>query len=305
MIVSIESACDILISGSLVAMPTETVYGLAGLFSSKTAIQSIYCLKKRPLDNPLIVHIGKKSDIDPFVEYLPPHSQSLIDALWPGPLTILLPVKQHTSPWKSQLLAFRMPSHPTFLSILNTVGPIVAPSANISSKPSGTTEQAIEEDFGSSLPIVETETPPHFGIESTIISFIDNKWTIVRKGALSAEDISAKSGIKCIYCQSEKAAIPGNIYKHYAPQCKLYTQLVDTCEAIVGYSEREYENKLPFYSLGRVDDPLSIAKSLYETLRNLDRNGVKHAFVDTNLPITSHYAAILNRLQKACSAHDK
>lgn len=190
--ITLETAIQLLRSGEVIAIPTDTVYGLAADMHNPDAVDKIFTIKKRPNDRPLIILVHDIDQIIPFVESFPPHFYELATHFWPGALTLVIPIKSNTiHPTIRAGLAtagFRIPAHPVTLKLLQSVGPVVAPSANISNQPTSITPTQIEQYFGSDFPILKSEKSPQ-GIESTILCFDKNEWKITRQGAIIQEKI--------------------------------------------------------------------------------------------------------------------
>lgn len=184
-----NEALTLLNQGEVIGIPTDTVYGLAVLPNKKKGIKKLYDLKKRPKSNPLVLMIGDKNDLHHFVSSIPRHGNELMDAFWPGPLTIIFNDKA------SSTIAIRIPNHNLILDLLKESGPLLVTSLNISGSPPLETMDEIEKTFGSFFPVLDGDLP----IEkkaSTIIKFENNRWAIVRCGPLSEEDLSKVLG----YC---------------------------------------------------------------------------------------------------------
>ncbi|MBI5273514.1 MAG: threonylcarbamoyl-AMP synthase [Chlamydiales bacterium] len=301
MIISINEAKRLLLDGKNIAVPTETVYGLAGLVSKHNAIENIYLLKKRPKKNPLIVHVANYHQVQALVKALDPEVKKLMSIFWPGPLTFILLAKESISPIITGgllTIGIRMPKHPELLELIEKTGPLAAPSANLSGRPSATLASHIETDFGKDFPIMEGD-PPSIGVESTIIGFIDHKWKIFRLGAISKEELEEKINKKVTI--SAAPICPGSMYKHYSPKAILLSKQEDLprADALVGYFNRYYPSHLPFFSLGRDDNPKEITRNLFNTLRQLDEHNILTAWVDIDLPSTDAYATIIERLKRA------
>lgn len=300
MIVSIEKAIELLKSKHVVAVPSETVFGLAASIHFPEAIKKIFEIKGRPSKNPLIVHF---SSLEHALEYVD-IDQSLIPHLekfWPGPLTLVAPLKKNVDPTITanlSTLAVRVPNHPVFLELIREVGPLAAPSANRSGFPSATRSWHIEFDYGCSVPIVEGVEPEH-GVESTILIQKEGYLSLGRLGATPIEPL--KPFFKIVESTENPTApqCPGQMFRHYAPKCKLTTTLSAEVEAIVGFTDVDYPFSKPLYPLGSVHDPKQIAHQLFETLRLLDHDHIGLAYVDTNFPSHGLYLTIHERLSRA------
>lgn len=283
-----------LLKNDIVAIPTETVYGLAASIHSPQALEKLYALKKRPKENPLIVHVATLEDLIPFVESLP---NTELTKLWPGPLTLILKAKNLSPLVTANLstVAVRIPNHPLTLKLLQQTGPLVAPSANISGKPSATTPDHIEFDFGHSFPILDGG-PCQNGLESTILSEKDGLYRILRQGALSQDYLATLLGYKPeIILPGAKPECPGQLFKHYAPDATLVTTL--PAEAVLGFTDRTYT--LPLIPLGPSTAPHLIASRLYQALREIDLKGYRRVLLDLDFPDEGLYKTIRERLLKA------
>jgi L-threonylcarbamoyladenylate synthase len=300
MIVSIEKAIELLKSKHVVAVPSETVFGLAASIQFPEAIKKIFEIKGRPSKNPLIVHFASLKQALEYVDI----EQSLIPHLekfWPGPLTLVAPLKKEVDPTITanlSTLAVRVPSHPVFLELIEAVGPLAAPSANRSGLPSATRSWHIEFDYDGTVPIVEGIEPEH-GVESTILIQQEGFLTLGRLGATPIEPL--KPFFKIVEAAENPISpqCPGQMYRHYAPKCKLTTTFTQDVEAIVGFIDVDYPFCRPLYPLGSVHDPKQIAHQLFETLRLLDHDHIGLAYVDTNFPSHSLYLTIHERLSRA------
>lgn len=301
MIIQKEEAKEILMKGGNVVIPTETVYGLAGSIKYPEAIKQIYTLKKRPQENPLILHGATLSQILDLVGEVPQSFFLLADHFWPGPLTLILEAKKGTHPLITAGLStvgVRIPNHLSTLSLLEETGPLAAPSANLSGKPSSTHPSHVEKDFGIHFPILEGPPPLH-GLESTILGWIEGSWQILRYGSLLKE--SVEEVLKHPLIDSSLPICPGKRFKHYSPEATLFCAKgrLSEAEGIIGYENRSYPSALPFYSLGRDDEPASIAHNLFATLRQIDEDRLSKVWVDIDLPKDGLYATILERITRA------
>ncbi|GAL67659.1 L-threonylcarbamoyladenylate synthase [Jejuia pallidilutea] len=218
----IKKAVALLQNEELVAIPTETVYGLAGNIYSEKAIKAIFNTKQRPFFNPLIVHIQSPEYLATIVSHIPKKAQQLANAFWPGPLTLVLP-KKDTIPdvitAGKNTVAVRVPNHPVTLELLKQLPfPLAAPSANPFNRISPTTALHVENYFRNTIQMVLEGGACKNGIESTIIGFENNDPIIYRLGSISVEDIKAVIGEIAIKNKKEiNPDAPGMLEKHYAP----------------------------------------------------------------------------------------
>ena len=304
MLIDIEKAVDILNLGGNVIIPTETVYGLAGSIKYPDAIDSIYRLKGRPRKNPLIVHVSSLDQALDLVEEPPKSFFYLVERFWPGPLTLILKAKNcinRSVTGGLSTIAIRMPNHPSALELIQQTGPLAAPSANLSGKPSGTRYAHLETDFGVGIPVLKGDEPI-YGVESTILGWINESWNLLRLGYLSVSELGVVLNENLTV--SDKKISPGSMFKHYSPNAKLLINRseMERAQAILGYENRSYPHHLPIYSLGRDNEPELIAHRLYDLFRKMDDLKFSTVWVDTELPDWDLYHVILERIKKAATS---
>lgn len=308
MLITIEEAAKKLLKGEVIAVPTETVYGLAGALSHENAIEKIFALKGRPPSNPLIIHVASIEGVFPFVKEFPAGFADLAKAFWPGPLTLILPVNELAVPKKARAglptAGFRIPGDPVAHSLLKLTGPLVMPSANLSGKPSATALGHIERDFGKDFPALAGGGSCQ-GLESTIAISIDGIWHIIRLGAIPREAFVSIIGYMpelSIAPKGEKPLCPGQMFRHYAPKAILNLVKIvptDMQGAIVGFSDRKYPSNVHLFSLGSSKAPEEVAANLYNILRKLDDCAVEQAYVDCDFPNDGLWVTIAERLCRA------
>lgn len=256
----LELASKLLLDGELVAFPTETVYGLGALYESKKAVDKIYNVKKRPRDNPLIVHIATADWVYRFCD--PPKLFfDLAKRFSPGPITYILPYKESS-------IALRIPAYPFALNLIKKIDkPVVAPSANISGRPSPTKAAHVLEDFDGKIPLIVDGGMTSFGIESTVVNLLDESCAILRPGALSKERLEDCLGKKIFYAKDVDNLSPGVRYKHYAPRCKVLfvkrPQPYDPAQMLLSYNMKKVSwatafNAKNIFSLFRIADKMEI-----------------------------------------------
>ncbi len=295
---SLERAARALRSGELVGIPTETVYGLAALASNKNAVLRIFEAKGRPADNPLIVHIADESQLAPLVQEIPPRARPLMEAFWPGPLSLILQAddalpREITAGLAT--VAIRMPQHPAALALIQKSGPLAAPSANRSGRPSPTTAAHVLADMDGRIPYIIDDGPCDVGVESTVLDITGNLPRLLRPGGIPAEDILQVTGTLHIdpavtgaLAEGQKPASPGMKYRHYAPRARLL--LLDEAD----YAEKAtllydaecakgqvcailcFAHQLPIFgarnalSLGERENMPEIQRNVFRLLRLLD-----------------------------------
>lgn len=324
-----EKAGKILLSGGLVAFPTETVYGLGADALSEEAAKKIYAAKGRPSDNPLIVHIADMEHLDKIVKKLPEAAKKLADAFWPGPLTMIFD-KSGCVPYGTtgglDTVAVRMPSDEIARELIRQGGGyIAAPSANTSGRPSPTTAQHVYEDMNGRIPLILDGGAVKIGLESTIVDLTADLPTILRPGYISLEMVKAVLGEaevdKGLIASDSgiKPKAPGMKYRHYAPKADLKI-IEGPMDKVVAYiNERadgsrkvgiicteETKERYPHGDvkcIGSRKNELSIANHLFEVLRAFDEDGVE-AIYSESFEAPGLGQAIMNRLLKA-AGHQK
>ncbi|NVS22494.1 threonylcarbamoyl-AMP synthase [Listeria monocytogenes] len=319
-----QEAAKLLQGGECVAFPTETVYGLGADATNQAAVQKIYEAKGRPSDNPLIVHIARREQMDQFVASYPAKAIQLMEKFWPGPLTVILPLKKDSLATNVSAglstVGVRMPEHPVSLALIGTANiPIAAPSANRSGKPSPTTASHVIEDLDGKIAGIIDGGATGVGLESTVIDCSLEIPIILRPGGVTKEQIEQIIGPVDISTnntkETEKPKAPGMKYTHYAPKAPVYliegsTQFwqseINKAEAAnkkLGIlATKELINQLntsgTIETTGSIKALDEIATSLYKALRAFDHADVDMIFAEV-YPEMELGAAIMNRLEKA------
>ncbi|MEZ0290208.1 MAG: L-threonylcarbamoyladenylate synthase [Sulfolobales archaeon] len=228
----IREAADVIRRGGIVAFPTETVYGLGADAFNRDAVKRIFEVKRRPMDNPLIIHIRDLFDLEKVAREIPEKAFKLIERLWPGPLTLILP-RNARVPLETtgglDTVAVRNPAHPIALKLIElSKTPIAAPSANISGRPSPTRAEHVIEDLYGLVEVIIDGGETIYGLESTIINILTDPPTLLRPGAYPIELIEEILGEKILIPsfarglgEADKALAPGMKYRHYAPKTPL------------------------------------------------------------------------------------
>ncbi|MFV0497589.1 MAG: L-threonylcarbamoyladenylate synthase [Candidatus Fimivivens sp.] len=290
----VQAAAHQLQIGQVVAIPTETVYGLAANALDEAAVKKIFLVKGRPQDNPLIVHISDIAMWPSLVTDLPKSALALAEAFWPGPLTIILP-KSDRVPFATTAgmasVAVRMPAHPAARAVIEAAGvPLAAPSANLSGAPSPTTAQHCFKDLNGKIPLILDGGICDVGIESTVVS-LENKPVVLRPGAITAEMLAQVLGKTVAVSEAvsrplkvgERPTSPGMKYRHYAPRARVvlvesdlasFLKLLNNAAEPQTYGlvfEGEQSLALkPCITYGRAHDAVSQNKALFASLRQLD-----------------------------------
>ncbi|MGL4819824.1 MAG: L-threonylcarbamoyladenylate synthase [Bacilli bacterium] len=320
----LTAASEHLKNGETVAFPTETVYGLGADATNESAVRKIYTAKGRPSDNPLIVHIASEQMLANLVQEgaVTPMVQKLIDTFWPGPLTLVLPKKEHVAPTVTAGLgtvAVRMPNHPVALALIETAGVgVAAPSANLSGKPSPTRAAHVYADLNGRISGIVDGGETGVGVESTVLDCTTEPFTILRPGGVTEEHIASVVGSVIsetnVTEKHEAPKSPGMKYTHYAPQAPLtlvygpavtFDKTIDCyeqngdCVAVLACTEdiERHREKL-YYDLGSQTDLQAVAQRLYDGLRAFDETPATR-IVARAFPRADIGVAIMNRLEKA------
>ncbi|MBO6524044.1 MAG: threonylcarbamoyl-AMP synthase [Balneolaceae bacterium] len=297
---------ELIKAGEVVAFPTETVYGLGADAWNPSAIQKIFKVKGRPSDNPLIVHISDLQQIENFALDIPESTQKLMDAFWPGPLSLILKKKPEVLDAVTaglDTVAIRMPSHPLALEFIFKTGPLVAPSANTSGKPSPTKAEHVKQDFGEYFPVIDGEATK-IGLESTVIDLSQVIPSILRPGSISRKQIEEVLGTfveESFFHHTEKPRSPGQKYSHYKPNAdvrwlKEDEQPNDPFCLYLLISNSEQASNIINYN----GDLNRLAAELYDRFRQADVEGFGSVVIEIFDDLNSHIAPVLlNRIQKA------
>lgn len=273
-------AGKLLKQGKLVAIPTETVYGLAADATNGAAVERIFTAKGRPQDNPLIVHIASYEQLDQLVAEVPTKAKQIMDAFWPGPLTIIMPKSSLVPNQVSAGLptvAVRFPSHPIASKIIRAAGvPLAAPSANVSGNPSPTTASHVLHDLKGKIAAIVDGGSCQVGLESTVITMATDVPTLLRPGQITLEQLKSVLGTvevaNAVLHQLDEnavAASPGMKYKHYAPKAKLIL-LDGTYQAFQTYVNAKAQDGVAALCYDGEDTGLLVPAVTYGTEGNLE-----------------------------------
>lgn len=303
--------------GGLVAFPTETVYGLGANALDPDAVASTYVAKGRPSDNPLIVHVWSKAQIEQIASKITPDAEKIIDKVMPAPITIVLPKKLIVPDCVTAGLptvAIRMPLSVEARSFLEACDvPVSAPSANTSSRPSPTTWQTVREDMDGKIDAILQGSRCKVGIESTVVDLCGEEPLILRPGYVTPEMLQDVLGkpVRVVTNPKEKVNSPGVRYKHYAPKVPMALELDgDRQKLLCFYRKLQREGQNPVllvqnpedfpdcntYSLGRTDT--EVAQNLFESLRFLEK---RYGYIIASFQSKTSFAqSILNRMVRSC-----
>ena len=316
---ALKDAAEILRRGGLVAFPTETVYGLGADAMNADACRRIYTAKGRPGDNPLIIHISDMEMLSLAVADKDEveRAKPLIDAFWPGPLTLIFKksglINEAVNGGQATV-AVRMPGNAIALALIEEAGiPIAAPSANLSGRPSPTTAAHVQEDLDGRIDMILDGGPADVGLESTIVDMSTPTPTLLRPGYITLEMLEELLGPVSVACEltlsdSEAPKAPGMKYKHYAPNAKLTLVKAKRAVRAAKYIREKIKGSPQKTAVIAPETLLSkyrglntytlTAKNLFSALRKLDEDGVEQAFVHPPEE-TGIGRALLNRLTKA------
>ena len=314
-------------SGGLVVFPTETVYGLGANGFDGEAVSRIFEAKGRPSDNPLILHIAKKSDVKPLWKQIPDKARLLMDAFWPGPLTLVYlksPIVPDEVTAGLSTVAVRMPEHRTALALIRAAGvPIAAPSANLSGKPSPTSIEHVIEDMDGRADVMIDGGRCSVGVESTVLSLVGEP-TILRPGGITKEMLEGVIGsVKIANAvlnplgESEEAASPGMKYRHYAPECEVMVAIGNaktaagiisreyqraelngkTCKIFATEQTKNYYKGKKYVIIGDRTMPATLCASLFGALRDESEN--TDLILAEGIPESGEGLAYMNRLLRA------
>ncbi|MEZ5307447.1 MAG: L-threonylcarbamoyladenylate synthase [Pyrinomonadaceae bacterium] len=300
---SVREAAGILRRGGIVAFPTETVYGLGAPIFNPSSISRIFEAKSRPADNPLIAHISDLSQIEDLTEFLPDYGKRIIDAFYPGPLTIVVrkkPTVPDIATAGLDSVGIRMPDQTLARELIEAAGtPLVAPSANVSGKPSPTTWQAVLEDLDGRIDCILKGETTRYGLESTVVDCTGGAPSILRRGAVTFEELKTVVPEITDVADNDpdKPKSPGLKHRHYSPSAAVafYTPNAEKSEsAYIGIAVPSCE----FRKAKIVNDAGEYARVLYEFFRECDRDKIDKIYCE-EIPETGIGAAVMDRIRRA------
>ncbi len=324
----IDFAAKILRSGGLVAFPTETVYGLGANALDAQAVRKIFKAKKRPLDNPMIVHIAEVEEVKKLTLEVPEKASKLMKKFWPGPLTLVLRKSKIVPDEVTANLptvAIRMPSHPVARALLKRANiPIAAPSANLAGKPSTTSQEHVIDDLKGKVDLILASGKTDIGLESTVIDLTSKTPILLRPGGVTLEELKEILGKVKVHpiVKAEKkfggeVKSPGMKYRHYAPNARVivvegegkkvqkkiqelanhYKKMGEKVGILTTNKKNNYSANITTF-LGNT--PEKIAHNLFEILREMDKQKVD-TIIAEGVETKKLGLAIMNRLKKAAS----
>lgn len=301
MLVDKKQASQILRSARLLAVPTETVYGIAADLKQDEAILGLYNLKKREVKKPIVIQLAEPNDVFEYLTHVPYELKKLIQKFWPGALTIVLPV--HEGKISGLLRAnqpaagFRVSAHPGVRELIRDYGPLAITSANLSGQAPLLNTKEIEREFGEDFPILKTKDQEADGIASTVIAYIDATWVALRLGSVSLKHLSNVLG----YYPPVVSDI--NMKKStytLRPQLHLKEEPYDGSIGIVmGFEDRTYPSSETVLTIGSLSQPKDLKKKALEKLKEIQLEGYPHVWVDLNFPKTGELKDLAEVLERA------
>ena len=294
-------AARLLAAGGVIALPTETVYGLAADATNPSAISRVYAIKGRPVDHPLIVHVADPSQLSRYAIDIPAYATALVERFWPGPLTIVLK-KSDAIPLcvtgGQPTVALRMIDHPIASAILRRLGrAVAAPSANRFGRVSPTTAAHVRADLGDDVDLIVDGGPSRVGVESTIVDLTGDVPAILRQGAIGPSAMAEVLGTPVISRSDGDVRAPGMLASHYAPRARVVLAANDSLVARLA-QERATGKRVAQLTLPA--DAHDAARTLYASLRALDAQ-FYDAIVVALPPDTEEHAAVRDRLLRAAA----
>lgn len=302
---AIEAAAALIRAGQLVAVPTETVYGLAGRADSGEAVARIYAAKGRPSFNPLIVHVADMTQAEA-LSVFDDCARQLAEAFWPGPLTLVLPL-QRDAPLAGlttaglQTVALRMPAHRAMRALLDaTELPLAAPSANTSGSVSPTRAKHVARTLGGRIPLIIDDGATSLGLESTIIGIDGGAARLLRPGPIGPDEIGRIIGLVSARSENEAISAPGQLASHYAPSkpLRLNATEADDGEWLIGFGSISGQA-----SLSPGGDLIEAAARLFDLLHEADDQPLPHIAM-APIPDTGLGVAINDRLRRAAAPRE-
>jgi L-threonylcarbamoyladenylate synthase len=309
----IHQAAEIIRKGGIVAFPTETVYGLGADVFNPLAVARVFEVKRRPYFDPLIVHVANPNDVKGLVKEIPSNAKKLIERFWPGPLTVVL-LKEEGIPdivtAGLPTIAIRMPDHPMALSLIKeSKCPIAAPSANPFGYLSPTTAEHVREQLGDQVDLILDGGPCPVGVESTVVSFSENKPRLLRPGGVSLEEIETILGkVEISPIEEDRPSAPGMLPRHYAPRTPIVVLDWDEKNldiykgkniGLLAFQETKNNLKFPYVEiLSKKGDIREAAANFFAAIRRLDAMNLDLILAEP-VPEIGLGRAIMDRLRRA------
>ncbi len=304
MIINLTKAKERLRYGELVAVSTDTVFGIAADMQNEQAILKLYSLKKRKAQKPLVIQLSSSSDLPDFLTFIPFDLEKITQRFWPGPLTLVLPVKEDMVPAivRAHLptAAFRVANDKGLRSLINDYGPLVISSANPSGERDLTTSSDVEKVFGADFPIFESAESTSSGTASTVLAYVDASWVILRRGNLILKDLCQVIGynppvVSSVDFDNKSYTICPQL--HYM-ECPYDGSI----KVVVGFEGRDYPQAERVISLGDINKPRDVKKTIIKILHTIQTERHAHVWVDMNFPKTGHMKEVARILERSFEA---
>lgn len=297
--ITLNQAKNLLRHGEIVAVPTETVFGMAVDAENEEALLKLYNLKGRSQQKPFVIQVAHSKEVMPYLSQVPFDLEKLMEHFWPGPLTLVLPVdtKKVSGLARSQLstAAFRVTQKEETRALIEAYGPLAITSANRSGEPSLLHAEQVEKEFGSEFPILQSEGGSEFEIPSTILAYVGSVWIVLRLGSLSLGDLYRVLGY---YPPVTKDFNSETLQYTLRPQLHLKGVPYDgSIKIVLGFSDRVYEGASHVIKLGDLSNPAEIKKNLPFCLKLIEKEGYAHTWVDMNFPKTTALRKISQLLE--------
>ncbi|WP_159721158.1 L-threonylcarbamoyladenylate synthase [Enterococcus sp. CSURQ0835] len=322
----LKAAATLLRQGELIAFPTETVYGLGADALLPASVKQVFAVKGRPSDNPLIVHVANFEMVKDYVDKFHPLTEKIIKNFWPGPLTLIFPIKKNSlDPIVTGGLstaAFRMPDNKITLKLIELTGdPLVGPSANTSGKPSPTLAKHVAHDFNGKIAGIVDDGATKIGVESTVLDLSGEVPTILRPGAVTQNDLQTVLGVpveldRHLVKESETPKAPGMKYKHYSPDTPVLMVKPADWSRAIAWAQQEnkkfallagptiiekYQTQAAAIYKYQNDSIEAATHGLFDGLRELDEKKAVAVILAQTFPADELGAAYMNRLKKAAA----
>ena len=308
-------AVETLRRGGVIALPTETVYGLAANCEDELAVRRVFAIKGRPATHPLIVHVARAAELPSWARHVPEEARRLAEAFWPGPLTLVLPRTARATDAVTggqDTVALRVPNHPVALAVLDALGGgVAAPSANRFGRVSPTTAEHVRADLGDEVDLILDGGPCTVGVESTIVDLSGKEPAVLRPGGLAVEELERVLGRRVPVRTSATVRVSGSLASHYAPRAGVVlSEPADVASRVTSLRARGHNvgvlgppglmlpPGVPRYDVP--EDPAGAARALYTRLREADEQG--HDVLVACLPRAEGLGiAVRDRLSRAAA----
>lgn len=301
MIINIIAAKDHLRHGELVAVPTDTVYGIAADMYNQQSILRLYSLKNRKSKKPLVIQLAQSSDLSKYLNFIPFDLDKITQRFWPGALTLVLPVKEEMVPGfiRAHLptAAFRVANNDILRTLIGDYGPLAISSANPSGGKELNTADEVEDTFGKDFPVLHGDTDVGTGVASTVLAYVDASWVILRKGSLLLKDLCQVIGynppvVSSIDYENKSYTI--------SPQLHCIERPYDgSIKVVVGFEGRQYPQAEKVISLGDISKPGDVKKAIIKTMHLIQSERHPHVWVDMNFPKTGLMKEVARILERS------